>query len=84
MIGISVALGLIILGAYFPVIIDISLAAIAVFFGKDEDTVGAALGVLSALQCVPLIVPMVLVERALKTHFDENGLPYDPVDWLEE
>ena len=62
----------------------VSLAAIAVFFGKDEDTVGAALGVLSALQCVPLIVPMVLVERALKTHFDENGLPYDPVDWLEE
>lgn len=62
----------------------VSLAVTALMIGKDENTVGGVLGVLCTLQSVPMIVSMVLVERALKTHFDENGLPYDPVDWLED
>lgn len=60
----------------------VSVVVMLFVFGKDEDTIGTVIYILSLLQCAALIGPVIAVERALKQHFDENGLPYDPVDWL--
>ncbi|MGI5839836.1 MAG: SdpI family protein [bacterium] len=51
----------------------ISLAAALMLLGQDRETIGRLGGIISLLQCVPLIAVIFPTEIALKKRFDEHG-----------
>ncbi|MBQ4073907.1 MAG: SdpI family protein [Clostridia bacterium] len=48
------------------------------FIQKGEDAIGIAGTVLLLIQLIPMMIPIVLTERALKKHFDKDGNPVNP------
>ena len=53
--------------------LPVTLLVMAAIFGRDEGTVGTISSALCFVLCVPLLIMIWQVERALKKHFDENG-----------
>ena len=51
--------------------VTLPLSAVAMFLvlGKDMDTVGLVGGALCGIQCIPMIIPMIFTELALKRTF---------------
>ena len=52
------------------IMLPVSVAAMLPVLGKDIDTVGMWGGVLMTVQCVPLVLTVLPVEKALKKTFD--------------
>ncbi len=44
------------------------------FYNRSEDTIGTVGGILCAIQCVCLIIPIFFTERALKRNFTDEGM----------
>ena len=44
------------------------------FYNHSEDTIGTVGGILCAIQCVCLIIPIFFTERALKRNFTDEGM----------
>lgn len=55
------------------IMLPVSVAAMLLVLGKEEDTVGAAGGIIASVQCVILILSILPVEWALRKNFDKNG-----------
>ena len=60
----------------------VSIAAFLIVIDKSETVMVVTVALLTALQCVVMAASFVAVERALKQHFDEDGVPYEAVDWM--
>ena len=52
------------------IMLPVSVAAMLPVLGKDMDTVGMWGGVLMMVQCVPLVLTVLPIEKALKKTFD--------------
>ena len=55
------------------VLLPISALVMLPTLGKGEDLIGTVGSTLSMLQLIPLIVSVVLTEKALKQNFDRDG-----------
>ena len=44
------------------------------FYNRSEDTIGTVGGILCAIQCVCLIIPIFFTEQALKRNFTNEGV----------
>ena len=44
------------------------------FYNRSEDTIGTVGGILCAIQCVCLIIPIFFTEWALKRNFTDEGM----------
>ena len=55
------------------IMLPISILPMIFVMGKDEDAVGILGAVICSLQIVPILVSIVLTEKALKRNFDEEG-----------
>lgn len=55
------------------VMIPISILPMLLVIGKDEDTIGNLGAIICLFQIVPILVSIVLTEKALKDNFDEDG-----------
>ena len=54
-------------------LLPISALAMLPLLGKGEDLIGTVGSAITLLQLIPLIVSVVLTEKALKQNFDQNG-----------
>lgn len=50
-----------------------SLIPLLFFIGKGEDAIGVAGVIILGAQMIPLIIPIILTEIALRKHFDKDG-----------
>ena len=55
------------------ILLAVSAAAHIPFFRVSENVIGIVGGVLCAIQCTVLIVPVILTERALRRNFTDDG-----------
>ncbi|MBQ7115461.1 MAG: SdpI family protein [Clostridia bacterium] len=55
------------------VMIPLSILPMLLVIGKDEDTIGILGAIICSLQIVPILISIVLTEKALKDNFDEDG-----------
>lgn len=55
------------------ILLPISIAVMAMVYGESEDITGSVGGFLCGIQILPIIVSIILTERALKINFDKNG-----------
>jgi uncharacterized membrane protein len=55
------------------VLLVLSAAVMLSVLGQDVGTVGTVGGILCAVQCIPLIVPVIFTEIALRKNFDSDG-----------
>lgn len=55
------------------VMIPFSVLPMIWVIGKDEDTIGNLGAIICSLQIVPILVSIVLTEKALKDNFDKDG-----------
>lgn len=55
-------------------ILPISIITMMLCMKSSKDIIGTVGGVVSAIQCVLLIVSIFPVEKALKKNFDKNGM----------
>lgn len=53
--------------------LPLSLIPMLFFIGKGEDAIGIAGSVILGIQMIPLILPIILTEIALRKHFDKDG-----------
>lgn len=51
----------------------LTLPVVLSVIGRGDDIVGGVLGIWVCLQCFAMIATVVMVERALKKNFDQNG-----------
>ena len=56
------------------ILLVVSGTAMFFLLGKDEDIVGTYGGIISFLQLIPLVAPIVPTEIALKRNFDKRGV----------
>ena len=52
------------------ILLVVSVIVMLMVVGQDKDCVGAVGGILSFIQCIEMIVPIVPTERALKRRFE--------------
>ena len=55
------------------ILLPVSVAAMLLVLGKDEDCVGTVGGIVCGIQLAPLIVSIIPTEIALRKNFDKNG-----------
>ena len=55
------------------VLLPLTIAAMLLILGKNENTVGSVGGLICAAQLPVMLYAIVPTERALKKNFDENG-----------
>lgn len=55
------------------IVVFITIIAMLFLVGKDTQTVGYFGVVITLLQCIPLLGPIISTERALRRNFDEDG-----------
>ena len=55
------------------IVLAVSVVVMLFTFGKSDDTVGYTGGILCYIQMVPLLVPIIPTEKALKKNFDKDG-----------
>ena len=55
------------------IMLPISVLLMVFVIGKSEDTIGMLGAVISVVQILPILVTIVLTEKALKKNFDEEG-----------
>ena len=55
------------------IMLPLSIAAMLFVLGKETQTVGMFGGMLSLIQCVFLLLPIIPTEKALRKNFDKNG-----------
>lgn len=57
------------------ILLPVSLIPMLFFIGKDEDAIGVAGTIVMLAQLIPLTLPIIFTERALRKHFDKDGNP---------
>lgn len=55
-------------------LLPITIIAMLLVFGRDDDTVGTVGAILCVIQCVPMIGLIIPTERALRKNFDKYGI----------
>lgn len=55
-------------------LLPVTLIAMLLVFGRDDDTVGTVGAILCVIQCVPMIGLIIPTERALRKNFDKYGI----------
>lgn len=55
------------------IMLPISVLLMVFVIGKAEDTIGMLGAVISVVQIFPILVSIILTEKALKKNFDEKG-----------
>jgi len=55
------------------VLLVVTMCIQVFLFGKSDEVVGTAAGILCVLQCVCLVATIIPVENKLKANFDSNG-----------
>ena len=55
------------------IMLPISIVPMFFMIGKDEDTIGNLGAIICSLQIVPILVSIVLTEKALKDNFYKDG-----------
>lgn len=55
------------------VLLPISVMVMLLVIGKSEDMIGTVGGILCGMQMVPLLLPIIFTEKALKRTFDKEG-----------
>lgn len=55
------------------VLLPLSIVPMLFVIGQDKDTIGILGGLISVIQLILLIGPILPTEKALKKNFDENG-----------
>lgn len=57
------------------ILLPVTVLAMVPLYGHGDDAVAIAGCVILCVQCVPMLIPILPTERALKNTFDENGNP---------
>ena len=57
------------------VLLPLSVLPLIFVYGRDIDLIGIVGGIVTGVQILPLIVPILITEHALKENFDEYGRP---------
>lgn len=55
------------------IVLVITIAIMLMLLGQDTETIGLAGGIISLIQCVPLLAVIPVTEKALRKKFDEHG-----------